>query len=311
MDIRTFSFRLFWLFLVVLSLFSFIQAQSKNNALTKDIELRASLWTKDDGFLKQLTSNDLEIFSDNKKLAILSAEPNDDPITVGILIDMSGSFHEGDKRYSAILNGLEKFLQLSNPENRYFILGFAEEQKLLLDTTSDKNAVTSALKKLSDERSKNETATWDAIKSGIEKLSNGANSRKAILVLSDGEENVSKTDFNDIKKIVQLSGIQVFQILPQLKDPGYMSSEILKGLAFSEEISTSSSGMIFFPESTLETETAFQKVADELRSQYLIKARIIVDSDEPDWHKLKWKVSPDIKKKFGKITITAPNDIFL
>ncbi len=299
-------------FFIVLIGFGSVQAQDATRSV--DVEIRGAVWTKNEGFIKDLTSPDFRIFSGKKELEVLSAEQKDDPVSIGILLDMSPSFHDSSKRFEVGLLGLEKFIELGNPKNEYFILGFAQDQKLILPATSNRDSALAAIQQLNVSEFNGNTAVLDAIKRGTDILLNSPNARKVLVVLSDGQENTSKNDFDDLKKITQKSGVRIFQIIPTASnkwwDESFPRLPVLKNFAFAEDLSDESGGVAIFPDNRPDTIQAFEKVAQCLRSQYFIKVQMSAKSTDPEWYKLKWKLSKESKDRFGKVTIFTPKGIY-
>src|SRR5690606_329413 len=93
-------------------------------------------------------------------------------------------------------------------------------------------------------------------------------------------------------------------------DESFPRLPVLKNFAFAEDLSDESGGVAIFPDNRPDTMQAFEKVAQCLRSQYSIKAQMSAKSTDPEWYKLKWKLSKESKDRFGKVTIFTPKGIY-
>ena len=230
--------------------------------------------TNDDGEPVTGLRKDQFIVFDNKiaqKLVYFS--DGDLPISVGILFDVSasvkGTQESGAQRLAIIKNALSRFLQMSNSANEYFLIGFNQRPQLLQDWTTDSSIL---LEKVSALQLKGNTAFYDACYLAIDKIRSGHFSRRALIVISDGEDNVSNYTFAGVKRLLKESNASFYSInvLPTLP-PGYtMSSWALgEGGDVLVELSSISGGMTFLPNEK-EANAAFERIAEVLHHQYLI-----------------------------------------
>ncbi|MDQ3252424.1 MAG: VWA domain-containing protein, partial [Acidobacteriota bacterium] len=114
----------------------------------------------------------------------------DAPVSLGVVFDVSGSM-SGDKIKRA-REALRKFVETSHNSDEYFLIGFNHRPQLLLDRTRDSNAL---LDKLTLVQTKGQTALYDACYLGVEKVTRGTHQKRALLVISDGQDNSSRYSF--------------------------------------------------------------------------------------------------------------------
>ena len=105
----------------------------------------------------------------------------------------------GDKIKRA-RDALSKFIQTSHNTDEYFLIGFNSRAQLLLDKTRDGNAV---LDKLTFVQTKEQTALYDACYLGVEKVQRGAHPKRALLLISDGQDNNSRYTFNELRRLLE------------------------------------------------------------------------------------------------------------
>ena len=127
---------------------------------------------------------------------------DDSPVSVGVIFDVSGSM-SGEKVKKA-REALSKFIQTSHNSDEYFLIGFNSRAQLLLDKTRDGNAV---LDKLMFVQTRNNTALYDACYLGVEKVQRGAHPKRALLLISDGQDNNSRYTFNELRRLLKESDV--------------------------------------------------------------------------------------------------------
>src|SRR5205807_7844453 len=136
---------------------------------------------------------------DDKTLQEISFFSDDDaPVSVGVIFDVSGSM-SGDKVKRA-RDALAHFIQTSHDRDEYFLIAFNSRAQLLLDKTRDGNAV---LDKLTFIQTRNNTALYDACYLGVEKVQRGAHPKRALLLISDGQDNDSRYTFSEVRRLLK------------------------------------------------------------------------------------------------------------
>src|SRR4028119_541164 len=158
-------------------------------------------------YVSGLKKNAFTILDDDEKQEIEFFSDDDAPVSVGIVFDVSGSM-KGDKLNRA-REALGKFIQTSHPRDEYFLIAFNKRAQLLLDRTRDGEAV---LSKLQLVQAKDNTALYDAVYLGTERVTRGAHQKRAIILISDGQDNNSRYTFNDVKKQLKESDVTVYSI---------------------------------------------------------------------------------------------------
>ena len=234
------------------------------------VTLNLSVWSKNKGYLRGLSDKNFEIFDGKTKQPIEFFKQQDEPLSVGILFDLSDSMENraGQSEIPLAVDGLISFINASNPQNEYFIIAFAREAATLLEPTQNRKEIETALKILLSGKKGGNTSFFDALNGGFEKLSKGRFDKKMLLVVSDGVDNNSKNNFADIKrKTAQNSNVMLYQInlLTDSLDDG--SLEALQSANFFERIVEKNGGRVFYPKNRRQTTEAFETLTDELKSQ--------------------------------------------
>jgi len=237
-------------------------------------------------FVSGLGKNAFTVFDEKKPQEITYFSDDDSPVSVGVLFDVSGSM-SGDKVRRA-RDALSKFVQTSHNSDEYFLIGFNARAQLLLDKTRDGNAV---LDKMTFVQTRGNTALYDACYLGVEKVQRGAHPKRALLLISDGQDNNSRYTFNELRRLLKESDVVLYGI--GILGGGDAGSSLgMEGQGIMDELAGVSGGKAFFPRSPAEMDDIFEQIALELRHQYSIGYKPTNFSDDGKWHKVKVKVTP-------------------
>ncbi|HEY0324032.1 MAG TPA: VWA domain-containing protein [Pyrinomonadaceae bacterium] len=258
-------------------------------------------------YVSGLTQNAFKVFDDKEEQEITYFSDDDAPVSVGIVFDLSGSM-SGDKIMRA-RQALSRFIETSHNSDEYFLIGFNSRAQLLLDRTRDGDAV---LNKLTFVQTKGQTALYDACYLGVEKVQRGAHPKRAIILISDGQDNDSRYTFGEVRKLLKESDVVLYGIgILGGSDPG--SPLGMEGQSILDELSSVSGGKSFFPNSAAEMDEIFERIALELRHQYSIGYKPRNFANDGKWHKLKVKVTPPrglprlfVRSREGYYAVTNP-----
>lgn len=258
-------------------------------------------------FVSGLGQKAFTIFDDKAEQNITFFSDEDSPVSVGILFDVSGSM-SGDKVRRA-RDALGHFVQTSHDRDEYFLIGFNSRAQLLMDRTRDGNAV---LDKLTFVQTKNNTALYDACYLGVERVQRGTHPKRALLLISDGQDNNSRYTFNELRRVLKESDVVLYAIgILGGSDVG--SSLGMEGQGILDELAGVSGGKAFYPRSNAEMDDIFEQIALELRHQYSIGYRPPNFTSDGKWHKIKVKVAPPrglprlfVRSKEGYFAIANP-----
>jgi Ca-activated chloride channel family protein len=237
-------------------------------------------------YVSGLGKNAFTIIDNNIEQDIEFFSDSDAPVSIGILFDVSGSMN-GEKIRKA-QKALERFINTSHPSDEYFLIAFNNRAQLLLDRTRDGEAV---LRKLTLVQPKSNTALYDAVYLGAERVTRGSHQKKAMLIISDGQDNSSRYNFGEVRKLMKESDVVTYAV--GIMDGGDAGSVLgMQGQAFLDELTSVTGGKSFYPQSDVEMDEIFERIALELRHQYSIG--YTPKNFEPDgkWRKVKVRVKP-------------------
>jgi Ca-activated chloride channel family protein len=258
-------------------------------------------------YVSGLDKKAFKVFEDKEEQEIEFFSDDDAPVSVGIIFDVSGSM-SGDKIRKA-REALSRFIETSHDSDEYFLIAFNSRAQLLLDKTRDGDAV---LNKLTFVETKSNTALYDACYLGVEKVTRGAHQKRALLLISDGQDNDSRYTFGEVRRLLKESDVVLYSVgILGGNDPG--SSLGMDGQSILDELSAVSGGKAFFPNTAPEMDELFERIALELRHQYSIGYRPKNFKNDGKWHKLKVKVTPPrglprlfVRSREGYYAITNP-----
>lgn len=248
------------------------------------VTLKVSVTNSDGLAVPGLDKRVFAVFDDKVPQEISFFADDDTPASIAVIFDTSGSM-SGEKIARA-KEALARFIQTTDDRDEYFLIDFDSKARLL-DRTRDADALIS---KLTYVRPHGNTALYDAVYLGIEKVARGAYEKRAVIVISDGEDNNSRYTFKELRRRLKESDAIIYAIgtvgnyLPQ--------KGALNGRQTLEELTSVSGGKAFFPNSVSDMSEAFEQIALELRHQYSIGYRPADFIANGKWHQLKIRLLP-------------------
>jgi Ca-activated chloride channel family protein len=232
-----------------------------------------------------LGKDQFEVFDDKVQQKIAHFTDEDAPVSVGIVYDVSGSMKERIKRS---IRALRRFIETSHNDDDFFLIAFNDRAKLVEDFTTSGDSILGHLSFVTPHGS---TALYDAAYLAVEKAQQGRHSKKALLIISDGQDNNSRYTYKELRNRVKEADIQIYAI--GITDP---ASDELGGVGRStlEEITRMTGGRAFFPNAYNESELVetCTRIALELRHQYSIGFYPTDVTSDARWHKVQVKVNP-------------------
>lgn len=268
----------------------------------QQIVLTTSVTNKKGNLVTGLARDDFQVFIDKQPAKIEAFREEDPPLSVGILFDTSASVSFSPRMRPLIKSAqeaLKTFLDKSNQQNEYFLMAFNSSPEILLDWTSDSKAL---LDTIGIVRAKGNTAFYDACYLALDKIRHGRYSKRVLLVISDGADNISEYTSVDVRDELKASDVAFYS----LNFSGYgMESSSLGSEAqiILDELSSASGGRSFYQRlgkslALADAISAFEIIAEELRHQYTITVTPNFAAADNKWHRVKIKVQaiPEMKQ---------------
>jgi Ca-activated chloride channel family protein len=255
--------------------------------LKVDVELvtvDVSVTDRDGRHVKGLGRDYFQLWEDKIEQKIEYFSSEDLLVSVGIILDTSGSM---TPILSHARDAALGFLKSGNHGDEYFLVEFSDRPRITQDFTTD---FTKLQNRLMTTSAKGDTALYDAVYLGLEKLSEGTNPKKALLLISDGEDNRSRYSLANVREFVKEQDVQIYTIGFQSRvDP---NDTFLVDTSPMEDLSEMTGGRALFPESVKELEAACMLIAAELKSQYVLGYRSTNHIQDGRWRKLNLKMAP-------------------
>ena len=221
-----------------------------------------------------------EVFEDKVEQTITHFTQETAPISVGIIFDVSGSMKDNNNINSA-KSALIRFLQSANPEDQFFLVTFNHQTNLAQTFTSESAAVQN---QIAFRTPGGRTAVYDAVYKGLDYIRQGKNEKKALILITDGEDNSSRYSPAEVREFAKESDVQIYGIGEEGK-LGYGRSEI-------QNIVGLTGGRAFFPNSFNELDYYIDLIHAELRNQYVIGYNPTNKIHDGKWRRIRVKLDP-------------------
>ena len=255
--------------------------------ITEPVILTVTVTDRTGRYVQALEKDSFRILDNKVQQEITHFDNKESPVSVGVLLDASGSIDLG-RKVKMIKEGLTRFIQLSNNSNEYFLLGFNEQPQLLLDWTQDGKAV---LDKISFPQYRGQTALYDACYLGVEKVTKGTHKKHVLVLITDGQDNSSRYHFRELENFLKESDVLVYTV--GLFDTHDMHPSLVsEGQDILRILSLTTGGRAFIPRDAHEVNQVFEVIAQELRLQYSVGIRAATSTKERDWRRIKVNVTP-------------------
>jgi VWFA-related protein len=232
-----------------------------------------------------LKKDNFQVFEDGVKQRIISFQHTDLPVSIGLVVDNSGSMSR--KRPSVNKSTLD-LIAASNPQDEAFVVNFSDEAVIDQDFTSD---VSKLRRGLSYIEAKGGTALYDAVAASADELATHARHPKQVIILiTDGDDNASMIDLEQtIRRVRELSGPVIYSIGLLFGDEDMSRSEVKHARQALETLSTETGGMAFFPKNIEQIDQIAAEVARDIRNQYTIGYRSTKPYTEPGFRRVEVK----------------------
>ena len=172
------------------------------------INVNATVTDQSGRFVSGLTKDDFRVYEDEQLQTVTHFNAERVPVSLGIVLDTSGSM-EGEKMYAA-KQALERFLvQLLDPEDEVFLYRFDNVPELVEGWTRDKRRISESLRRI---RPRGGTALYDAVADAVHLAHQGRNKKKAVVIISDGNDTSSRTDVYSVKQLIRETEVLVYAI---------------------------------------------------------------------------------------------------
>jgi VWFA-related protein len=230
-----------------------------------EVRLNATVLDGSGRSVQTLGKDDFHVYEDGVPQTIASFRHEDLPVSLGLLIDSSGSMY--DKRVAVDKASLD-FVKLSNPEDEEFLVDFSWEAFIDQDFTNNIDKLQQGLGYI---KSSGGTAIYDALVASADYLAkNAKHPKQVLLVITDGEDNASSATLEQtIRRIQDLDGPVIYCVgLLFGEDTDKRESRHARRVL--ETLAEQTGGAAYFPKSVNQVDEIAAEVAQDIRTQYTI-----------------------------------------
>jgi Ca-activated chloride channel family protein len=256
----------------------------------EEVVLHATVVDEQQHLVTGLDKSAFAVYQNGVAEPITSFRREDVPVEMGIVVDNSGSMREKRGQINqAVLN----LIRASNSQDQIFVVNFGTNPYLDQDFTSDVNLLQAALHQVS---SKGSTALYDAIlASAVHLEHNPSLTKKVLLVITDGEDNMSQETLQEAaRRLQQENGPTLYAI-------GLLGSGLRsEGRGALQSLAAGTGGVAYFPDSLDQVDNITRTVAHDIRSQYIIAYKPKNQKGKPEYQSLRVEAHAP---GYGKLTV--------
>jgi Ca-activated chloride channel family protein len=242
-----------------------------------------------------LGPDDFEVLEGKEPQAIQHFSREDAPLSLGIILDCSGSMRN---KIEQAREALSEILKIGNPQDEFFLIKFADRPE---ETTNFTPAVDGIASDAEIGVPRGRTALLDAIYMGLTKMRQAKYRRRALLIISDGGDNHSRYTEGEVKSLVKEADVMIYAI--GIYDHYSATHEEYLGPALLSQVSSLTGGRTFTIDSPSDLPPIAQRIGTELRDQYVIGYNPGNSRRDGKWHKIKVKIR--LRKRFRHLQVYA------
>ena len=232
---------------------------------TERVVLHVTVVDRQDRFVMDLNRDAFVVEEDGRRQELTYFAQEDVPVSIGLVIDNSGSMRERRRQVNAA--ALE-FVKASNPQDEVFVVNFNDDAFLDQDFTSNLDRLQDALQRID---TRGGTALYDATSISLDHLIKDGNkdyNKRALLVITDGEDTSSRMDLEILVRKLQSSDVTIYGI-------GLLSEEERRAAKRAERhlrsLTRPTGGPAYFPVEFNEVEPLVKRIAADIRNQYILE----------------------------------------
>jgi len=221
--------------------------------------------------ITDLKRENFQLFEDKIEQDIQYFSSEGAPLSLGIVFDIS---HSMENNLDVAREAAARFLEAGTPEDEYLLVEFASRAELAADFTTD---ISRLRDRLAFRSAKGATALYDAVYLGLASVKSGQNPKKALLLITDGEDNHSRYSRSDIREFVRESNVQIYIID--------------LGRALVGELAEMTGGHSYRG-SVDDLEDICEKIAFELKSQYVLGYKSSNTNKDGKFRRIRVRATP-------------------
>ena len=229
-----------------------------------------------------LGAENFRLFENKIPQAIKHFSSEDAPVSVGLLVDTSGSMED---KLDRAREAVHQFCEAANPHDEFFMITFADSPRLATDFTTRPEDIENELLTV---RPRGQTSLLDAIYMGIRKMRAAQYARKALLILSDGGDNHSRYTEHDVRAAVKESDVLIYAV--GTYDSYVRTQEELLGPELLSSVTELTGGRSFTVTNLKDLPAVTRVIGTQLRHQYILAYQPPPGSRNGKWRKISVKL---------------------
>jgi Ca-activated chloride channel family protein len=234
-----------------------------------------------------LHKEDFKVFEDGVEQPITNFSREDAPLSIGFLFDISGSMRNKIKKAT---EAAAAFFKTANPQDEFFLIEFSDRPKLTVPFTTDPDEV---YDRIAHTKPFGRTSLLDAIHMAMGQMKHAANTRKALIIVSDGGDNRSRHTEREIKNAMLESDLQVYAMgIFDPEDGSKHSPEEQNGPQLLKELADESGGREYSVSSLNDLPSISARIGSQLRNQYLLGYTPIKSERDGKYRIINVRVTP-------------------
>lgn len=264
--------------------------KASDRSIRVDVDLVLVNVTVADPFNRLVTGLELEnfrIFEEKIEQEVVHFSSEDVPISIGVVFDLSGSMsNKVDKARLAAI----QFFKTANPQDEFCLVSFNDRAQLVSRFT---NSIEDVQTRLMYTSAKGRTALLDAIYLGLSQMKGARNTKKALLIISDGGDNSSRYNESDIRNYVKEADVQLYAIgIYEPAGTRGRTPEEMSGPSLLNDLAELTGGRAFTVENLNDLPDIAAKISMELRNQYVLGYKPANKARDGKWRKIKVRLRP-------------------
>jgi len=242
-----------------------------------------SVTDKEGRSVMDLSKDNFRVFDDNKQQGLQNVALEDEPTSIGIVVDTSASM---ENKIPRVLLAVHDFIRDANPQDEFFVITFSDRPRPPVRFTSSAQILEDAVIATPVG---GYTALLDALDLAIAKMQDAKYSRRAIVVLSDGGDNHSRETVAHLVRTVEESELLIYSV--GIYDGSSQSVEEILGPELLKKLSTRSGGAAFDARDGHEVSEAVRNVVGQVRTRYVLSYYPNQKPKDGRWHTIKVKLN--------------------
>ena len=266
---------------------SFSQRTTASATNSAPVKLTVTIVDKRGRYVTSLSKDQITLLGEKGPLEITSFEQSDQPMSIGVVFDMSRENYAGLLASAKV--ALSHFVRASEQDHRYFIVGFDRNPYLAADWVRTPAEVAAGFDRLAGVKPSKKATLYDAIQAALARVGGGPHPKRAIILISDGRDDGSKLKKGELFEAVRQSDALIYAVSAKRGDAIFTDPSDYLTL---DKLCSMSGGYASSASTEAEFYTFFERLSVELKNQYSVSFIPANTGGEGGWRRLSFKAKP-------------------